>query len=144
MTEKSKQGRETQVRVAKISNFIFILKYMFHSYAFYTATIKLDDKCPQKKSTSTRVPQVGFYGCGKNFFISFQQNHFLKLSILSKRNLAKISFLSLDQMLFSTSFSFKSCQVTVSLAQTLFLEVTPEHTMFLNTDTMLILVPGMR
>ena len=31
MTEKSKQGRETQVKVAKISNFIFILKYMFHS-----------------------------------------------------------------------------------------------------------------
>ena len=69
MTEKSKQGRDTHVKVAKISNFIFILKYMFHSYAFYTATIKLDDKCPQKKSTSTRVPQVGFYGCGNNFYL---------------------------------------------------------------------------
>ena len=77
-------------------------------------------------------------------FILFQQNHLLKLSILSYRNLAKISFPYMDWMLYSTSFSFKLCKVTVSLAQTLFLEVTPEHTMFISTDTMLILVPGMR
>ena len=32
-------------------------------------------------------------------FISFQQNHLLKLSILSYRNLAKISFLSMDKKL---------------------------------------------
>ena len=25
--------------------------------------------CPQKQSTSTRVPQVGFYGCGNNFYL---------------------------------------------------------------------------
>ena len=55
-----------------------------------------DDKCPQKQSTSTRVPQVGFYGCGNNFYLIPAKS----LSFCpSYRNLAKISFLSMDKKL---------------------------------------------
>ena len=95
--------------------------------------------CPQKQSTSTRVPQVGFYGCGNNFYLipakslSFCPSYPIEI-------LLKFLFFLWTK----SSFSFKSYKVTVSLAQTLFLEVTPEHTMFISTDTMLILVPGMR
>ena len=144
MTEKSKQGRETQTKVAKISNLLLhfhseiCISFIMHSMLpLSNQMINVLRRNPHQQES----PKSASMDVVKTFFISFQQNHFLKLSILSKRNLAKISFLSLDQMLFSTSFSFKSCQVTVSLAQTLFLEVTPEHTMFLK---MLILVPGMR